>query len=72
MKNLEEAIFAEFRTEDVVLQYFLIAVVWYLQFVKFEVEKASQSTVDLGECAIVLGRICLCVYDRMVLCCEIT
>jgi len=37
-----------------VLQYFLIAVVQYLQFVKFEVEKASQSSMDLDECAVVL------------------
>jgi len=46
MKKLKETIFAEFRTEDIVLQYFLIVIIQYLQFVKFEVEKASQSNVD--------------------------
>ena len=46
VKNLKETIFAEFRTEDVVLQYFLIAIIHYLQFVKFEVETGSQSNVD--------------------------
>jgi hypothetical protein len=50
----KETIFTEFRTEDVVSQYFLIAIIQYLQFVKFEVEKASQSNVDLEECAFVL------------------
>jgi hypothetical protein len=47
LTRIKEAIFAEFRTEDVVLQYFLIAVIHYLQFVKFEVEKASRSNMDL-------------------------
>jgi hypothetical protein len=30
MTNLKETIFAEFKTEDVVLQYFLMAVIQYL------------------------------------------
>jgi len=59
VKNLKETIFAEFRTEDVVLQYFLIAIIHYLQFVKFEVETGSQSNVDWDECAVVLRQICL-------------
>lgn len=29
-EELKEAIFAEFRTEDIVLQYFLIAIIHYL------------------------------------------
>lgn len=62
MKNLKKAIFAEFRTEDVMLQYFLIAIVHYLQFVKFEVGKTSQSNLGLDECAVVLRRICLYVW----------
>lgn len=62
MKNLIEAIFAEFRTEDIVLQYFLLAAIQYLQFVKFEVEKASQSNMDLDECAVVLRQMCLYVW----------
>lgn len=58
-KELKETIFSEFKTEDVMLQYFLIAIIHYLQFVKFEVERASQSNVDSGECAVVLRQICL-------------
>jgi hypothetical protein len=58
-EELREAIFAEFRTEDVVFQYFLIAIIQYLQLIKFEVEKASQSNVDLDECTVVLRGICL-------------
>jgi len=69
MRNLKEAIFAEFRTEDIVLQYFLLAIIHYLQFVKFEVEKASQSNMTemnlqfLGEyvytCVRVIGQHCV-------------
>jgi hypothetical protein len=59
MTNLKDGIFAEFRTEDIVLQYFLIAVIQYLQFVKFVVEKASRSTMDLDERAVVRRWICL-------------
>jgi len=59
MKKLKETIFAEFRTEDIVLQYFLIVIIQYLQFVKFEVEKASQSNVDWVDCAVVHRLICL-------------
>lgn len=58
-EELKETIFSEFRTEDVMLQYFLIAIIHYLQFVKFEVERASQSNVDSDECAVVLRQICL-------------
>lgn len=59
MTNLKEAVFAEFRTEDTVLQCFLITVIQYLQFVKFEVEKASRSNMDLDERVVVRRRICL-------------
>lgn len=55
MKNLKEAIFAKFRTEDIVLQYFLIAIFQYLQFVKFEVEKASQSNMTEMNLQLFLG-----------------
>jgi len=57
--RLKRSHFAEFRTEDIVLQYFLIAVIQYLQFVKFEVEKASWSNMDLDERAVVRRWICL-------------
>jgi hypothetical protein len=60
-EELREAIFAEFRTEDVVLQYFLTAIIHYPQLIKFEVEKASQSNVDLDESAVLRW---VCVYMR--------